>query len=232
MLGTIINAIAIIIGGTLGLVLKTGIKDRYRIIVTQAQGIAVVFVGISGAVSSMQEKDAHPILFIISLVVGALLGEWVNIEFQLEKLGKWIENKFQGNDSNIATGFVNASLLFCIGTMAVLGSIESGINGDHSILFVKSILDGVIAVVLASSLGLGVVFSACTVFLYQGAITLGASVLQPYITGDILREIGIVGGILITIIGLNLLEITKIKVGNMLPAIAIPVIYYMVIAIV
>ncbi len=228
MLGTIVNAIAILIGGCIGLVLKGGIKERYSTIITQSQGIAVVFVGISGAVTNMQQDGANPILFVVSLVLGACIGEWINIERHLERLGQFIEDKMSGNSSNVALGFVTTSLLFCVGTMAILGSIESGINGNHSILYAKSILDGVLSVVLASSLGIGVLFSAASVFVYQGSITMFAIWLQPYITDDMLREIGIVGGILITIIGLNLLEITKIKVGNMLPAVAVPVGYYLV----
>lgn len=226
MLGTIVNAIAIILGGGLGLILKGGIKERYSTLITQAQGMAVVFVGASGAITNMQQEGANPILFVISLVIGACLGEWINIEYRLEQLGKYVESKMKGGSSNVALGFVTASLLYCIGSMAILGSIESGVNGDHSILYVKSTLDGVLSIVLASSLGVGVLFSAASVFIYQGCITMGAMWLQPYITADMLREIGIVGGILITIIGTNLLDVTKIKVGNLLPAVAVPVIYY------
>lgn len=228
MLGTIVNAIAIILGGGLGLLLKGGIKERYRVIITQAQGMAVVFIGLSGAITNMQKEGAHPILFVISLVIGALLGEWIDIEKKLEQLGCFIESKMSST-SNIAVGFVTTSLLFCVGTMAILGSIESGINGNHSILYAKSILDGVIAIILASSLGFGVLLSAASVFIYQGSITVCAIWLQPFITDNMLREVGIVGGILITIIGLNLLEITKIKVGNMLPAVVVPVVYYIII---
>ncbi len=230
MLGTIVNAIAIILGGGLGLILKGGIKERYSTLITQAQGMAVVFVGASGAITNMQQEGANPILFVISLVIGACLGEWINIEYRLEQLGKYVESKMKGGSSNVALGFVTASLLYCIGSMAILGSIESGVNGDHSILYVKSTLDGVLSIVLASSLGVGVLFSAASVFIYQGCITMGAMWLQPYITADMLREIGIVGGILITIIGTNLLGVTKIKVGNLLPAVAVPVIYYALIA--
>ncbi len=226
MLGTIVNAIAILLGGSLGLLLKNGIKERYRVIIIQAQGIAVVFVGVSGAITNLQEEGAHPLLFLISLTIGALIGEWIDIERRLEQIGQFIEGKMKTSSSNVALGFATASLLYCVGTMAILGSIESGINGDHSILYVKSILDGVMSIILASSLGLGVLFSAVSVIIYQGSITMCAMWLQPFITADMLREVGIVGGILITIIGLNLLEITKIKVGNMLPAVVVPVIYY------
>ncbi len=228
MLGTIVNALAIIIGGAFGLLFKGGMKERYRVIITHSQGIAVVFVGLSGAITNMQKEGAHPILFVISLVLGACLGEWIDIEKQLERLGNFIQDKMKGSSSNISLGFVTTSLLFCVGTMAILGSIESGINGNHSILYAKSILDGILSIVLASSLGVGVLFSAASVFVYQGSITMCAIWLQPFITDNMLREVGIVGGILITIIGLNLLEITKIKVGNMLPAVIVPVVYYAV----
>lgn len=230
MLGTIVNVITIIVGGFIGLVIKGGLKERYRILITQALGISVVFVGISGAVTNMQQEGANSLLFILSLAIGACIGEWINIENKLEKLGEYIEKKMSGSSSNIALGFVTTSLLYCVGTMAILGSIESGVNGNHSILYAKSILDGVMSIVLASTLGIGVLFSAISVLVYQGCITLCAIWMQPFITTDILREIGIVGGILITIIGLNLLEITKIKVGNMLPAVVIPVIYYVVLS--
>ncbi len=232
MLGTIVNAIAILICGGLGLLLKGGIKERYRVIITQAQGIAVVFVGLSGAITNMQQEGAHPILFVISLAIGACLGEWIDIEYRLEQLGNFIQDKMKGSSSNIALGFVTTSLLYCVGTMAILGSIESGINGNHSILYAKSILDGVLSIVLASSLGIGVLFSAGSVLIYQGSITMCAIWLQPFITDNMLREVGIVGGILITIIGLNLLEITKIKVGNMLPAVIIPVVYYAIMSLI
>lgn len=229
MLGTIVNAIAILIGGCFGLLLKGGIKERYSNIILQAQGAGVLFIGLSTALSNMLDEEANAILFLISLVLGAMLGEWINIELKLEKLGQWLENKLEENGSDVALGFVTTSLLYCIGTMAILGSIESGINGNHSILFAKSILDGVLSIVLASSLGFGVLFSAISVLIYQGSITMCAVWLQPYITTDMLREVGIVGGILLTMIGLNLLKITKIKVGNMLPAVIVPVIYYAVV---
>lgn len=232
MLGTIVNTGAIIIGSFVGLILKGGMKERYSHIVTQALGIAVVFVGISGAITNMQQEGANAILFVISLAIGAGIGEWIDIEEKLERVGQFIQDKMKGSSSNVSIGFVTASLLYCVGSMAILGSIESGINGNHTILYVKSILDGVMSVVLASSLGVGVLFSAGAVLVYQGGITLGAMWLQPFITDDILREVSIVGGILITIIGLNLLEITKIKVGNMLPAVLVPVVYYIALSVI
>lgn len=232
MLGTIVNTIAVVVGGLLGLLLKGGLKDNLRQTLTAAMGLAVLFVGISGALQGLLNDDANPILYIIALAVGGVVGELLRIEGRLESLGANIEAKLppsKDGEPGFARGFVAASLLFCVGTMAVMGSIESGINGNHSILFAKSMLDGIISIVMASALGYGVVFSAVTVLLYQGAITMLAGWIGPYLTADMLREISIVGGILITALGLNQLELTKIKVGNLLPAMFVPVIYYIII---
>ncbi len=227
MLGTTINAIAILVGGGIGLLLKGGMKEKYQSTIMTALALSVIYVGASGAISGLQQEGAESLLFIISLVLGSVVGEWLDIEAQLESLGDWIERKMHGRGSNVSVGFVTASLIFCVGSMAVLGSIDSGIQGDHTTLYIKSMLDGTMSIVLASTIGVGVLFSAVSVFLYQGSITLFAQVLQPFITADMLRELGIVGGILISCIGINMLKIKEIKVGNMLPAILIPVIYYL-----
>lgn len=230
MFGTIVNAVAILAGALAGLALRRGIKEKYKTIITQAIGLAVLFVGASGTLSKMFEPGANSILFIISLAVGGLLGEAIGIEAKLEKLGNWLQAKvkLKGEFGNISTGFVAASLLFCVGTMAILGPLESGLQGNHSILFAKSTLDGITAIIMASSLGLGVAFSAGSVLLYQGIITLLATWVSPLLTADMLRELSIVGGILIFAIGLNMLGITKIKVGNLLPAVFVPIVYYLI----
>lgn len=227
MLGCTVNALLIAIASIFGCLIKNGIKDKYIQIITNAVGLSVLFVGVSSALGGLLDKNANPILFIVSLVVGSILGQIIDIEARLENLGKSLEKRFNKSNSNISQGFVTATLLFCIGTMAIIGSIESGISNNHSTLFAKSILDGVTSVILASTLGIGVIFSAVSVFIYEGLITLCASFLQAYITADIIREISIVGGILIFSLGLNMLGIKKIKVGNMLPAIIIPPIYYL-----
>ncbi|WP_249029033.1 DUF554 domain-containing protein [Tannockella kyphosi] len=226
MLGTIVNAITIIVCSLIGVFLKGGIKEKYRQTIMMALGLAVIYVGASGAISGLLEEGAEPLLFIISLVIGSLIGEWIDIELRLEKLGDFIQEKMSSNDSNISKGFVSASLIFCVGTMAILGSLESGLVGDHTTLYVKSILDGIMSIILASSMGIGVILSSVSVFVYQGLITIFAQVLDPFMTVDVLREINIIGGILISAIGINILEIKKIKVGNMLPAIVIPFLYY------
>ncbi|MGL4791696.1 MAG: DUF554 domain-containing protein [Anaerotignaceae bacterium] len=227
MLGTIVNALAVLLGGTVGLFLKGGMKDRYKDIVISIMGLCVVFIGISTALGGLLNEDAEPILYIISLVIGGLLGEYWKIESKLEGLGDFIQSKIGTKGGNVSQGFVTASLTFCIGTMAVLGSIESGVQGVHTTLFTKSVLDGVTSIIFASTLGVGVLFSAVSIFIYQGTLTMLASVVQQYMTTDMIREISIIGGILIFAIGINMLEIRRFKVGNMLPAICIPVIYYL-----
>lgn len=212
------------------MLLKGGLRQRYSTIITQGIGLAVLFVGASGAIGKMLQDDANPILFIVSLALGGLLGEILGIEAALEKLGNWLQGKLKTKKDygNISSGFVAASLLFCVGTMAVLGPLESGLQNNHSILLAKSTLDGITSMVMASTLGIGVLLSAGSVFLYQGLITLLAVWISPYLTADMLRELSTVGGILIFGIGLNMLGITKIKVGNFLPALFVPIVYYVI----
>lgn len=234
MLGTIVNAVAIVVGGALGLVLNRRLKETILETLSAAVNLAVVFVGISAALSAMLKPGANAVLFIISLCLGGLCGEALCIEQRLERFGNFVQKKLvkekrQGRHS-LAEGFVAGSLVFCVGTMSVLGSIESGTGAGHGILFAKSVLDGIIALCMASGLGAGVMLGGVSVLVYQGVLTLLAGVVSPLLTADMLREISIVGGILITAIGLNLLEIFKkrIRVGNMLPALFIPIIYYAV----
>lgn len=232
MLGTLVNAAAIAAGGLLGLLLKNGLKEHMRQTLNAAVSLAVVFVGASGAIGAMLSDGANPVLFIVSLALGSLAGEALRIEGRLESLGSWLQSKAQRNATGVQTGlaqgFVAGSLVFCVGTMGVLGSIESGANGNHGILFAKALLDGIIALVMASTLGVGVAFSAVSVLVYQGLLTLLAGWVSPWLTADMLREISIVGGIMIAAIGLNMLEVFKarVRVGNLLPALLVPVVYY------
>lgn len=225
MLGTIVNSVAIVVGALLGLVIKGRFTQRFQEIVTQATGMAVIFIGISGAVTQLMKPECNSVLFVASLVIGGLIGEALNIEDKLKKLGDFLEG-LCGANGGVSKSFVSASLLFCVGSMAILGSIQSGLQHDHTTLFTKSILDGVTSIIFASSMGFGVLFAAVSVFIYQGAITLLAGVIEPYITENILREMSLVGGILITALGIDMLGLRKMKVGNLLPAIAVPVIYY------
>lgn len=221
MLGTIVNTLAIIGGGIAGILFKKGIPDRYSETVTHAIGLAVLFIGAKGAL-----KSDDLLLVILSLVIGSVIGEAVQLEAWLERIGMLIESKFEDSRGHLTKGFVTASILFCVGAMAIVGSLESGLSGNHQTLYAKSVLDGTISVVLASTLGAGVLFSAIPVLLYQGIITLSATAVKPYLVPEVVLQMSSVGGLLIMAIGLNLLQMVKIRIGNMLPAIFLPLIYY------
>jgi len=222
LLGTLVNTAAIIAGSLLGLLLKGGIPESYNKTIMKAVALAVVLIGVLNAI-----KTEQLLLVIFSMAIGSLLGEILKIEDALEKLGLLLEQRFAGSGGAVAEGFVTSSLLFCVGAMAIVGSLESGLSGNHQTLFAKSVLDGISSIVLASSMGIGVLLSSVTVLIYQGAIALGASALQPYLGTAVIREMSAVGGLLILAIGFNMLDLPKIKVGNMLPAIFIPLLYYM-----
>jgi uncharacterized protein len=185
--------------------------------------LAVLLVGLKTAFVS---DDL--LVIIISLALGALVGEWVGIEDRLERLGTFLEKKFSKGSGGFAQGFVTASLIYCVGSMAIVGSLESGLSGNHATLFAKSCLDGIVSIILSSSLGLGVLFSAVPVLLYQGSITLLASVLKPLLVPAVIAQMSGVGGLLILGIGMNMLREKKIRVGNMLPAIFIPLVWYVI----
>ncbi len=224
MLGTIVNAAAIIAGSILGLLFSKGISDKYKEIVLSGVGLCVILVGIK---SSLVTNNL--LIVIFSIVLGSLIGEWIGIEKRLEQLGAFLERKVSeksGDSSSIARGFVTASLLFCVGSMAVVGSLESGLTGSHQTLFAKSVLDGIMSIVLASAMGIGVLFSGIAVFIYQGIITLAAASLKDLLVPETIEQMSSVGGLLILALGLNMLKITQIRVGNMLPAIFLPLLYY------
>jgi len=228
LLGTIVNTAAIIGGSTLGIILKGGIPEKYMNTVMQSISLAVIFIGLKGA---MRIEDTNDLLLVIfSLAIGSLIGEFLKIEERLEKTAKWIESRFSvaGGGGSISKGFVTASLVFCVGAMAIVGSLESGLNGDHQTLYAKSVLDGISSIVFASSLGIGVIFSAVSVFLYQGLITLTASLIKPFLVPSVVSQMSVTGGLLIMGIGINLLELKRVKVGNMLPAVFVPLIYFMI----
>jgi uncharacterized membrane protein YqgA involved in biofilm formation len=223
MLGTIVNTLAIIVGGLLGIVFRGGIPKKYQVTIMQAISLAVILIGLK-----MAFKTDAVLLVIFSLVIGSIFGEFLKIEHRLENLGKRLENRFsKDGNSGIAKGFVVASLVFCVGSMAIVGSMESGLTGNHQTLFAKSALDGLSSIIFASTFGIGVLFSSISVFVYQGFITLTASFMKPFLIPPVINQMSGVGGLLIMAIGFNLLEIKIIKVGNMLPAIFIPLFYYM-----
>ncbi len=231
-LGTIVNVITIVIGGTIGIFLKKGIPERFKNTIMQAVGLAVIIIGISGTlqgiftVTEEGKLDRRYITeMILFLVIGSLIGEAIKIEDGLDRMGMWFQNRFAGKESNFAKGFVTASLVYVVGAMAIIGSLEDGLYGKIDILLAKSMLDGISAIVFSATLGIGVMFSCLSVLVYQGGITALAGVLKPLLSDAVVSQMSLVGSILILAIGLNLLEIKKFKVGNMLPAIFIPLVY-------
>jgi uncharacterized membrane protein YqgA involved in biofilm formation len=220
VLGTVVNTLAIICGSLVGLGLRGGIPDRYKESVIAAIGLAVMLIGVKSALRT----DAL-LTVIVSMALGSLAGEALGIEARLERLGHWIGGHFARGTDGVARGFVTASLVFCVGAMAIVGSLESGLAGNHQTLYAKSLLDGVTSVVFASTLGIGVLFSALSVLVYQGAITLSAAMLKPLLTTVVVEQMTAVGGLLILAIGFNILGVRRLRIGNMLPAILLPLIY-------
>lgn len=221
MLGTIVNAAAILAGGTIGLLLKKGLPERVSNGIMQGLGLVCLYIGISG---SLEGQNA--LIATISIVIGGAIGMFLDFDGRFTRLICNVESKFHKSgdcDSTFGEGFVTATLLFCVGAMAVVGSLNSGLTGNHEVLFTKSLLDGVSAVVFASTLGAGVLFSAATVFVYQGAITLLAQFVAPVLSTSTVAEMTCVGSLLIIGIGLNLLKITKIKVMDFILAVFIPI---------
>lgn len=226
MLGTIANSVAIVIGTMVGLLFKKGIKETYSEIIVQATSLGVLIIGIKGALQGQEL-----LLMIFSLVIGSIIGEWIHFENRLKRLGDYIETKFKNSESSISKGFVSATLLFCVGSMAIVGALESGLRGNHEILFAKATLDGIFSVIFASTMGVGVMLSAISVFIYQGAIAISSSFMSNILTDVVINEVSAIGSVLIMIIGTNMLEITKIRVANMIPAVFMPVIYFGILAV-
>ncbi|NLK35739.1 MAG: DUF554 domain-containing protein [Gracilibacteraceae bacterium] len=219
LLGTIANAGAIIIGGIAGSIFRKGISKRFNNIITSGLGLFTLGLGITFAIGSQ-----NAMIVIFSLVIGSIIGEWIDIEKRMNDLGNYVQDKLNSKEGNLSKGFVTASLLYCVGTMSIMGPLRSGLLNDHNILLTKSVLDGVTSVVFASTLGMGVVLSFLPVLLYQGSLTLLASYVAPYLSEAVIIEMTAVGGILLVGMGINILEIKRLKVGNMLPAIFLPII--------
>lgn len=223
MIGTIVNTFAIIIGGIIGLFLKGGIPEKISITLMNGLGLCVMIIGLESSL-----KGTNFLLVIISIVVGALLGEWIDIDNLLKNLGSKIEGKFKNSSAKISEGFVTSSLLFCVGAMAIVGSLESGLTGNYKTLYAKSVLDGISSIIFASTLGFGVILSAVSVFVYQGIITVAASLLKGVLIQSVINDVTAVGGILILGLAFDMLNIKKIKVANLLPAVFIPIIYQLI----
>lgn len=232
-LGTIVNVLAVIVGSGIGLCIRTGLKPRFQSILTQACGIASLLIGLGGTVSGMLTFEngtfgtQKTMLLIFSLVLGALLGEAINIEQKLDSLGERLKKLVKDGNANsrFVEGFVTASLIICVGAMAIVGSLQDGLTGDHALLFSKSILDFVIVMVFASSFGIGVMFSALPVGVLQGSVTLCAGLLAPILSDALISDLCFVGSALIFCVGINITFGNKIKVGNLLPSLLVPVVW-------
>lgn len=220
---TVVNVVLVVLGSVLGLLFKNWIRPRSMEAVTAVLGLCVAGIGISGMVAA---EDM--LCVIVCLVLGTVLGEAVNIELRLERLGDWVrERLIRDGSSRFTEGFVTASLLYCVGAMAITGSIEAGLHGSYATLLSKGVIDGVTAISFAATMGIGVAFSALPILLYQGGITLLAAQVGPWLSPAVINGMSSVGGVLILALALNLLELSprRLRVGNMLPAIFLPALY-------
>jgi hypothetical protein len=233
-LGTLGNIAAILVGSAVGIILKGGLKKRFQDTIMSALGLAVIFIGISGALQGMftvkegSLSTENIMLMIVSLAIGAFVGEIIDIEARLDRFGERLKKllKVKGEKGQgFVDGFVNSSLLFCVGAMAIIGSLKDGLSGDPSMLLAKGFIDGVVAIFFASTLGIGVFFSVIPVGIYQGLITFSAKFIEPFLSDRLISEISFIGSILIFGIGINMIFGKKIKCGNILPAVLVPVAY-------
>lgn len=236
-IGTIVNVILVMTGSIVGLLLKKAIPERLKASMVQALALATMTIGLTGLITaSSAVKDGgklssnYIILMVLSMALGTFIGELINIDRHLDNMGQFFQRKFSAekSSSTFAQGFVTASLVFCVGSMSILGSLNDGILHDPTILITKSILDMIMSVVFASTLGIGVIFSTITIIVYQGLITLGASFLAPLLTETVIAQMSFVGSILIMGIGFNFLYEPKLKLANMLPAMFIPLVWYII----
>lgn len=229
MLGTIVNAAAIVVGGAIGLLLKKGLPKKIADTLMVGLGLCTLYIGISGCLAG-----ENTLVLIVSMVLGTIIGEAIDLDDKINRLGRFLEKKFSGKTEeaaetvqqkkvSVAEGFVTSSLLFCVGAMAIVGSLQSGLTGNHETLYAKSMLDFVAAIIFASTLGAGVMLSASLLFLYQGSITLLAQFIEPFLTEPVIAEMNCVGNVIIIGLAMNMLGISKFKVMNFVPAIFLPI---------
>ncbi|MGE5581153.1 MAG: DUF554 domain-containing protein [Bacillota bacterium] len=212
-MGTLVNVITILIGGTIGLLFRRRFPERILETASQVMGLFTLVIGMNMAL-----QGRNLILVIISLALGAMLGELFNIEQGLDNFGVWLEKRLKIKEGSPAKGFIFASLVFGVGSMAIVGSIADGVKGDSSILITKAMMDGIMSISFAAGMGIGVLGSALPILLYQGSLTLLAGQLQPIFNSEVIRELTSVGGVIVMGIGINILGLKKIRVGNLLPA--------------
>ena len=231
-LGTIINTAAVIVGGLLGLLLKKGVAEKFQKILMQALGLATIFIGAGGVLKYMLVLENSSlttrgtILLIFSLVIGCLIGQWIDIESKMETLGIKLKAAVRiKNDNRFVEGFVTTSLIICVGAMAIVGAMQDGLSGDSSMLIAKAMLDFALVVILASTYGVGAIFSALPIFVYQGAITLIAALFGAVISDGLIETLSFVGSALIFCVGVNLVREKTFRVANMLPALLVPIVW-------
>jgi len=224
LLGTFVNMILVILGGSIGLFLGSRFPKKLSDSLMKALGLCTLLIGISGL-----SKGENQLITIISMAVGTVIGELLDLDSKLNSLGGSIENRFKkdGDNVTIAEGFVNASLLFCVGAMAIVGSLQSGLLGDNSMIYTKSLLDFTASIIFASTLGFGVLLSAFPILIYQGGIVVLAHFLAPFLTDSVIGDMTCTGSLIIIGLALNMLGITKLKVMNMVPAIFLPILIHL-----
>ena len=218
--GAVVNFFTVILGAAIGLIFKKGIPEKLKSALMTGMALCVFLIGVDGILS----EGNKILVIIISVAIGAVLGQLIDLDKWVNRLGKILESKFnsQGGNAKIAEGFVSATLLFCVGAMTIVGSLESGINGDNMTIYSKAVIDCIAAITLASTLGFGVMLSSVAVLIIQGSITLLAVYITPFLNADIITQMSTVGSLLIVALSFNMLGITKIKVMNFVPAIFIP----------
>jgi uncharacterized membrane protein YqgA involved in biofilm formation len=221
LIGTILNIVTVLIGGGLGVLLGQRLPERMRETVLHGLGLVTLVVGVH-----LTLETQNVLIVLVSVLIGAILGEWWGIDMGLERVSEWLRVRVARRASarsmaHFTEGFVTASLVFCVGPMTILGSIQDGLTGDYSLLAIKSVLDGFAALAFASSLGIGVLFSALTILLYQGGLTLAAGLAQNVFSEAMIAEMTATGGVMILAIGLLLLDVRRIRVANLLPALLI-----------
>lgn len=219
--GAVVNFFTVIAGTLIGLLFKKGIPERVKATLMNGMALCVLYIGVTG----LFEDGTNILIIIVSCASGAVIGELADFDGIVNRLGARLEKSLGKGDTKIADGFVTATLLFCVGAMTVVGSIDSGISGDNSTLYSKSIIDGVSSIALTSSLGIGVILSAIPVLVIEGALTLLASIVSPVLTTTAVAHMSVIGSLLIIAIALNMLGLTKIKVMNYLPSIFLPLIF-------
>lgn len=222
LLGSLVNSAAIVLGGSIGLVLKKGLSDRLANAVMNALALCVLYIGVSGML-----KGENVLITILSMVAGTLVGDGLQLDKKINQLGDTVEKMVASPNEGVSVskGFVTASLLFCVGAMAIVGALQSGLTGNHDTLFAKSLIDGIAAIVMASSLGIGVLLSAGLILIYEGGISLFANILAPLLTDSVINEMTCVGSLLIVGLALNMLKLTDLKIMNYAPAVFFPILF-------